>query len=78
MKYEVEVEVCCIYGIEADDPHEAEIIAQMNVDSHAPYLERTIASIYVEQTLRHHANWPSLCVLAVNSIRRARFSPERT
>ena len=48
-KYEVEVEVCYIYGIEADDEREAEIIAQMNIDSHAPYLECRIASIYVEK-----------------------------
>lgn len=48
-KYEVEVEVCYIFGIEADDAPQAERIAQMNVDEHAPYLERAITSIYVEQ-----------------------------
>ena len=49
MNYEVEVEVLYTYGIEADDERDAEIIAQMNVDSHAPYLERTIAAICVEK-----------------------------
>jgi hypothetical protein len=49
MKFEVEVEVLYIYGIEADDEHEAQIIAQMNVSDHAPYLELTIASIYAEK-----------------------------
>jgi hypothetical protein len=48
-KYEVEVEVCYIFGIEADDAPQAERIAQMCVDEHAPYLERTIASIYIEK-----------------------------
>ena len=47
-KYEVEVEVCYVFAIEAEDPLQAERIAQMCVDEHAPDLERTIAAIYVE------------------------------
>ena len=54
MKYEVEVEVCYIYGIEASDKREAEILAQ---------IECTIASICVElvepgNTPTEHAQLP--------------------
>lgn len=47
--YLVEVEVLYLYRIEAESERGARAIAQMNVDSHAPHLERTIASICVER-----------------------------
>jgi hypothetical protein len=49
VKFEVEVEVLYTYAIEAEDEQGARMIAQMNVDSQAPYLERTIASVYCEK-----------------------------
>ena len=48
-KYEIEVEVNYTYGIEADDERGAIMIAHMNVDSQAPYLERVISSVYCEK-----------------------------
>ena len=62
-KYEVEIEVNYIYGIEADEEQGARMIAQMNVDENAAYLERVITSIYVEKmepgnTPTEHAQLP--------------------
>lgn len=48
-RYEVEVEVCYLFGVEAENEREAEIIAQMMLHERAPALECVIASICVEK-----------------------------
>jgi hypothetical protein len=48
-KFEVEVEVLYVYTLEAEDDREAIRAAQSMEAGHAPYLERSIASVYVEE-----------------------------
>jgi hypothetical protein len=52
-KYEVEVEVLYVYAIEAEDERAAIRIAQSMEAGHAPYLERSIASVGVEEVDDH-------------------------
>jgi hypothetical protein len=48
-KFEIEVEVLYVYAIEAEDEREAIGAAQLIEAGQTPYLERTIASVYVEE-----------------------------
>jgi hypothetical protein len=64
-KYEVEVEVIYLYGIEAEDENAATRAAHAKYTGRAPYLDCTIASIHAEavdhEPGHYHHEPPGMC-----------------